>query len=87
MGRSAGPGSPLSFRCAKARGLEQVLEQALGQQARPHRVTRTGRTRRHRTERGSVLGLRSLSADHEYQCSCGHVGWTNHSDVLKALYG
>lgn len=46
-----------------------------------HRITPTGRTRPYRTARYTTLGLRSTHTSREYQCSCGHTGWSNHCDL------
>ena len=73
MSRSAGPGSPLAFRCARCR-LRRV-EGVVG---------RTGRERPYRAPRGSCLGIRSTLVSREYRCSCGHLGWSNHVDLMMA---
>lgn len=43
-------------------------------------VVRTGREKgEHRFDTYN----RTLSYRVEYRCACGHVGWTNHRDVLR----
>lgn len=76
MSRSSGAGSPVWFNCAKARGY--------GTSRNNHTWVRTGRTRPYRPSYGTALGTRSMLFAHEYRCSCGHVGWTNHVDILHS---
>lgn len=76
MGRSAGTGSPVYFACLKWR-------QGYWRNRRyphDHVVKRTGRTKPYKTHKP---GIRSLKVSHEYECSCGHVGWTNHMDIVR----
>jgi hypothetical protein len=71
MGRSAGTGSPVWFRCFNERrgiGID-------------HEITLTGRTRPYRPKR--MIGSRSEFTSFEYECSCGHVGWSNHKDLAR----
>ena len=77
MGRSAGTGSPVWFRCAVAR------REGPGDD-REHVVVRTGRERPYRTRRYQTLGYRSDNVTREYRCTCGHVGWSNHLDLRNA---
>jgi hypothetical protein len=76
MGRSAGAGSPSYFLCSRGRRGSPLAW-------RDHQVVRTGATRPYLSARGSALGVRSLSVSHQYRCTCGHVGWTNHQGVLR----
>ncbi len=45
-----------------------------------HVIRRTGRTKPRTTRRP---GQRTLDTSHEYRCTCGHVGWTTHMDILQ----
>lgn len=73
MGRSAGPGSPVWFRCWSDRSTVRG--------GVDHRVTLTGRRRPYRSAKGHALGIRSDTIAREYRCTCGHVGWSNHLDL------
>ena len=76
MGQSAGAGSPAYFACPGER------QSWRGER---HDVQRTGMTRPYRAARYQALGIRSLTTSHQYRCTtCGHEGWTNHMDILKA---
>ena len=70
MGRSQGTGTPISFKCYGERTMRKPGE---------HDVARTGRTRPNPSRN---RGARVLASEHEYRCSCGHVGWTRHIDIL-----
>lgn len=73
MGRSAGPGSPVYFRCHACRStlVNNTTET----------VTLTGRSKPYPHRRYHTLGIRSSYRSREYRCSCGHVGWSNHIDL------
>ena len=74
MGRSAGTGSPVWWRCAKAR-TNRFHD-------RHYSAELTGRTRPYRPPSHSVIGQRSVHTSYEYVCSaCGHRGWSNHMDL------
>lgn len=77
MGASAGAGHPMSFMCTRLRRVPWA------QRTNPirddHEVTRTGRTKPNPSRR---LQGRALATLHEYRCTCGHVGWTSHPDVM-----
>ncbi len=32
------------------------------------------------------MGSRSTFVAREYRCSCGHVGWSNHTDLARAAH-
>lgn len=73
MGRSAGTGSPVWFRCYNDRrgvGID-------------HTVRLTGRERPSPAKKGHTKGSRSSWFLREYACSCGHVGWSNHVDLAR----
>lgn len=83
MGRAAGVGSPMWFMCAQQRKDRWKYRDRDGflHDEPQHEVERTGRTKP-RAQRGAV-GVRSLLEQHEYECkTCGHIGWSNHKDVL-----
>lgn len=66
--RRRGLGSPLDFRCPKCRS----------------RVVKpTGKKRPYTPSAGHALGTRGNLEAAEYRCECGHVGWTNHNDVVR----
>lgn len=73
MSRSAGTGSPVWFRCYADRRGEGI----------DHVVTLTGRTRPYESKRRSAMGFRSTNTAREYECSCGHTGWSNHVDLER----
>lgn len=75
MGRSAGAGSPVWFRCHACRST-LVYE-------RDETVTLTGRTKPYPQRAHHTLGARSTRTSYEYRCSCGHVGWSNHVDLAR----
>lgn len=78
MSRSAGPGSPISFRCAYCRTRRRATNDG-------YRVALTGKTKPARRNTGSARGLRTDALQREYRClSCGHVGWSAHCDLAAA---
>lgn len=82
MSRSAGPGSPIRFKCwRERRGYMTTIH------GRPieHEIRLTGRRRPFLPRR--VLGSRSTFFSREYTCSCGHVGWSNHRDLAWEVEG
>lgn len=76
--------TPLSFACSVARrNRRQIPGRGPRYRGWPpgHDViVRTGRTKPAPTRRP---GVRALPEAHEYRCSCGHVGWSTHSGVLR----
>lgn len=76
MGRSAGPGSPVRFKC---------WAQRRGERGDRHEVQLTGRRREYHPKR--MAGTRSSWWEREYVCSCGHVGWSNHRDLEVRVDG
>lgn len=66
--RRRGLGSPKDFHCPKCRSRV---------------VKRTGRTRPYAPKDGHALGTRGNLVAAEYRCECGHVGWTNHNDIVR----
>lgn len=79
MGRSAGTGYPLWFRCPVQRR-ERVWPHPYPS---GHETVRTGRTKPNRSRKTGASGGRALRVLHEYRCSCGHVGWTSHVGILN----
>lgn len=80
MSRSAGPGSPIYFRCAKCR-TKRRTEGKLGMH---YEVT--GRARHQRSNRGNATGVRHGTIAYEYRClDCQHVGWSRHDDLARAI--
>ena len=77
MPASRGSGQPLHLRCWMLRHTVAPL-----QDPAEHRLSRTGRTRKFNPIHGNIRGVRMLDTEHEYQCTCGHKGWTRHRDVL-----
>lgn len=67
-------GGVRSYRAMVESGYE-VVERAR------HTVTRTGRTKPWRPN--GKLHHRMLTEHHEYECTCGHRGWTRQRDILR----
>ena len=44
------------------------------------RIVRTGRTKPNPSRN---IGPRTLNTLHEFECQCGHVGWSRHVDILN----
>ena len=74
-GTNAGTGEPITFRCHKER-----LGSDYARGMRQHWCRRTGRIKPYRP---SSQGIRTMHTAYEYRCSCGHVGWSAHRDVLR----
>lgn len=89
MGRSAGTGSPIAFRCPVDRrqnplwNSEDVRRNGYEARSRTHVITLTGRKRRYHSAQGSALGTRSDYFAREYTCACGHTGWSAHFDIAR----
>lgn len=75
MGRSAGAGSPVWFRCHACRST------LVNDRSSTYELT--GRTKPYKRSKYSMLGSRSTTTAYEYRCSCGHVGWSNHIDLAR----
>jgi hypothetical protein len=82
MGQSAGAGSPVWFMCYRERQSRGIRDYLPGGWVR-HRIKLTGRTRPYKPPKGSARGTRSTGLSREYECSCGHVGWSNHMDLER----
>jgi hypothetical protein len=78
MGLSSGTGSPHFFHCPVARRNRDYRTHRL---PKGHIITLTGRTKPR--DRGGRVGDRSTLVVREYQCSCGHIGWSNHVDLER----
>lgn len=78
MSRSAGPGSPVFFRCSRCRDSRRFSSKTGWD------VELTGRTRPNGAKKGHALGVRSTLISREYRCrDCGHVGWSSHVDLQR----
>lgn len=81
MSRSHGTGYPIYFHCPVARRERNWSSTECPPYPRGHdRIVRTGRTKPAPSQNKGHP--RKLSTSHEYECSCGHVGWTCHVDIL-----
>lgn len=79
MSRSAGPGSPLYFRCTRCKTLapRSAANRGMNYEA-------TGNVRPAPHRKHHARGVRSADHAYEYRClSCGHVGWSTHEDVER----
>lgn len=76
-GKGAGTGYPISFLCYR---LRRVWPRDSVDYTR-HVTTPTGRAKqRSNVGKGNARkAMRSL----EYECSCGHVGWSVHIDLAR----
>ena len=72
-----GTGQPLYFKCAECR--RRCHNPVAGVYNCAHQQMRTGRTRKRKVRNNTG---RMLDVAHEYTCSCGHIGWSRHVDVL-----
>ena len=73
-GRGGGTGSPVWFRCFRARRTRYHPTE--------YGVKLTGRTRPYHAPRAP--GVRSVLTSYEYECdACGYVGWSNHVDLAR----
>lgn len=78
MAKASGSGVPLWFKCPVQRREDAWAWPARSD--RRHDQTRTGRTKPPpNPNRGNP---RKLRESHEFVCSCGHVGWSCHVDIL-----
>lgn len=66
--RRRGLGSPMKFKCPKCSSPVVHL---------------TGKTRPYKPAEGHALGTRGNLEAREYNCECGHNGWTNHNDAKE----
>lgn len=73
--------APIAFCCPVGRRNRRWRNgELLPVDERAHRITRTGRTRPNPSRN---RGPRSLAVEHEYDCSCGHHGWSRHSNITQ----
>lgn len=79
MSRGSGTGYPLTLRCSQDR---LTRDWRSGRSVGRHDVERTGRTKPAPSPTKSHP--RKAAHSYEYRCSCGHVGWTAHVDVIRA---
>jgi hypothetical protein len=87
-----GTGYPNYFECSKARRIYYGNRASRGEDVRrtvaergQHAVTLTGRTRP--TKQDGKGHPRKSWTTREYECSCGHVGWSNHVDLERKEAG
>jgi len=73
MGANNGTGIPLFFRCAAAR------KDRRGWRVQSHTVKLTGKSKP--TDR--LGGIRNSKRSRQYECACGHVGWSKHVDLER----
>ena len=81
MGRGSGTGQPIWFMCS----VQRRARVWPGAYPPGHDVVRTGRVRGNPTVGGYSRSLHGGTV--EYRCSCGHVGWTKHADILRYPIG
>ena len=81
---SPGRGSPLTFRCTKCRS---TLSARYNSERRGYLDDVTiGRIRTRREVVGRLAcSPRNAAWSVEYTCSCGHVGWSSHTDLVYAF--
>ena len=72
-GTNARTGQPLHFRCWRCRRSRRRVGGTFD------RVSFTGRVRRYRGGAGCRTALMAV----QYQCDCGHVGWSRHKDLVR----
>lgn len=73
-----GTGVPIAFKCWAKRREFYTLDRGIKRDRPRHDCVRTGRTRP--TKLGN-MPQRKLETTYEYECSCGHVGWSCVSGV------
>lgn len=79
MGQSAGPGSPIMFRCSRCRRNCRTWNGSWYAFNCEHKTALTGKWRK----RKFCVGVRSALVEVQYECDCGHVGWSNHVDLVR----
>lgn len=71
--------TPFAFVCPVAR--REVRRPGGPSRLDGHRdILRTGRVRPNPSRK---IGPRTLTVKHEYECECGHRGWSTHADILR----
>jgi hypothetical protein len=79
VGRSFGAGSPLYFKCPV---LAKVWPRDSIDRDR-HEWKPTGRFKPAKHNRGHGKGTRQEWFRIEYECKCGHIGWSTHMDMVR----
>jgi DNA-directed RNA polymerase subunit RPC12/RpoP len=80
VSRSAGPGSPYYFRCARCKTRTSRSDGKRGMN-----YVATGNVRPPPRRKHHARGIRSADQAYEYRClDCGHTGWSQHSDMERA---
>ena len=84
-GKGIGTGVPLTFRCAKCKvGRDYQSPRSWDQEKGTHYVA-TGLTKPMPWYRGRSP-IRRAKQLTQYRCLiCGHIGWSSHSDMDRAL--
>lgn len=78
MSRSAGPGSPLTFRCNRCRSTTHLRDES----SRGLDYVLTGLALPAPRSKYHARGVRNGSMCYQYRCNdCGHTGWSSHNDV------
>lgn len=80
QGDHVGTGYPLSFMCYRYRRDTNWRDRRSAREVL-HVVKRTGRTKA--APSPGKGHPRKLFRSHEYVCSCGHRGWSCHSDIVR----
>ncbi len=75
----AGTGYPIWFACPEWRRL--YYKRRRSQESEGHLVTLTGRTRK--TPRNGLGHPRKSWTTFEFECACGHSGWSSHKDLER----
>lgn len=79
MSWNSGAGSPNVFMCHAQR--MQWHEHR--DPDSDHVVTLTGKKRKVYRSIYTRRGPRSSDVSRQYECSCGHIGWSNHMDLER----
>lgn len=80
MGSNGGTGRPMFFLCAQARREREITKR------QAHVVSVTGRMRKARVRPGGRQQAARVDIyAREYVCSCGHVGWSRHTDLRNRI--
>lgn len=72
-------GSPAWLRCAVERKEANRVRMGILDR-KVHRLFRTGKVKQVQKRKGGLVD------SYQYECSCGHVGWTTHRSITKPAY-
>lgn len=82
MGRSAGTGQPVWFKCPNARSTWNRKQP--GHPAAGSNVELTGERRRSYSRYAGSGGRSDINFVYRFRClDCGHVGWSRHIDIAR----